>query len=127
MNLSKNQIRVLNNFEEENNCKIIDFKIRANDALEIIYQYPNGDINNCFVAKKRTYNKLLDLGKKYLELGEILKEIAFIKDNNIKNRIFLKWTIEVGQCDSHRNTKRTKEQHLKLLEGMIKNNKKKYL
>jgi len=125
MKLSKNQIRVLNNFEHDNNCKIIELKLVSNDALMIIYQYPNGSINDCFVAKKRAYNKLLALGKEYLELGEILKEIAFIKDNNIKNRIFLKWTIEVGQCDSHRSTKRTKEEHLKFLEGMIKNNKKK--
>jgi hypothetical protein len=80
------------------------------------------DLQGIILSRRKT---LLDLGKEYLELGEILKEIAFIKDNNIKNRIFLKWTIEVGQCDSHRSTKRTKEEHLKFLEGMIKNNKKK--
>jgi hypothetical protein len=80
------------------------------------------DLQGIILSPRKT---LLDLGKEYLELGEILKEIAFIKDNNIKNRIFLKWTIEVGQCDSHRNTKRTKEQHLNFLDRMIKNSKKK--
>ena len=120
MDLSKNQIRVLNNFEQKNNCKIIDFKIRANDALEIIYQYPNGDVNNCFVAKKRAYNKLLKLGKEYLELETFLEQLAFVKDNNIKNRIFLKWIGEVNMRDSHRQTKGTKEQYLNFLKLMLK-------
>jgi hypothetical protein len=56
MELSKNQIRVLNNFEQKNNVKIIETIPSTNNALEIVYQYPNGDINNCFVAKKRAYN-----------------------------------------------------------------------
>jgi hypothetical protein len=68
--------------------------------------------------------KLLKLGKEYLELETFLEQLAFVKDNNIKNRIFLKWIGEVNLSDSHRNTKRTKEQHLKFLEGMIKKNTK---
>jgi hypothetical protein len=97
--------------------EIQEYTINKNCSVRKAFE----DLQGIILSPRKT---LLDLGKEYLELETFLEQLAYVKNNNIKNRIFLKWIGEVNLSDSHRNTKRTKEQHLKFLEVMINKNTK---
>ena len=100
-------------FNDYEILEIQEYTINKNCSVRKAFE----DLQGIILSPRKT---LIDLGKEYLELETFLEQLAYVKDNNIKNRIFIKWIGEVNMRDSHRQTKGTKEQYLNFLKLMLK-------
>jgi hypothetical protein len=61
---------------------------------------------------------ILKKAEHYLSLNTMLEQLEFF--NSVKNKTLKKWIKEVNLSESHKNTKKTKDEHLNFLIDMLK-------